>query len=570
MSNILPDSEVSVSTDDRMIVLMRLVLAISALLIIYIDPAEPDRFVFATYLALILYTFYSGVFYFLFIAGYPFVRRVISVSHWLDVAWFVLFIALSSGTGSIFFFFFIFAILTASFSYGFESGLKVTLVSSVSFTIIGYLTSPGGQEFELNRFLLRPIYLTVLGYMMAYRGGHEIKIKRRLALLKEISIVANPRFGVDRTIGIVIDLIRKFYRADECLLIMTDIDTDEFIYYQTGHNGRPERQISAFPLNPMLQKCLTAFPEHRAVIYHRRNLWSVKPEHIHEVDLIEEQIPSAAENKFRAVAERLDAKSYLTVPVYRRREYVGRLFIISHQACVFEPADIHFMLQAIDQFMPAVENIRLVDYLASNAANDERKKIARDIHDSIIQPYIGLQLGVDSIIQFLELNKADESGDPAKVEKINDRMQRLRGLTEKGITDLRDYIHGLSRPRGHEGNLLPAVRRFAEKFTKATGIEVEIQTSEEIRITDRLAAEFFQIIVEGLSNIRRHTHSPKASIEFISVKDKIVLAIGNNTNDNGVVAFTPRSISERAKLLGGEIKVELSKNKTIVRIEVPL
>jgi hypothetical protein len=128
-------------------------------------------------------------------------RLPLSISHWIDVGCFLVLVALSSGTNSIFFFFFFFAILVASFRWGFKAGLRVTVISALSFMLIGYATAPAESTFELNRFLLRPIYLLVLGYMIAYWGGNEIKLKRRLNLLKEINLLANPRFGVSETIG---------------------------------------------------------------------------------------------------------------------------------------------------------------------------------------------------------------------------------------------------------------------------------------------------------------------------------------------------------------------------------
>src|SRR5215468_1596691 len=120
-----PQSAGLESVDDRMISLMRLILALSALLITYIDPSEPDRLVAVTYGALVIYSIYSGILYYLSLRG---VRRPpLSISHWIDVACFLVLIALSSGTNSIFFFFFFFAILVASFRWGFKAGLHVTI-----------------------------------------------------------------------------------------------------------------------------------------------------------------------------------------------------------------------------------------------------------------------------------------------------------------------------------------------------------------------------------------------------------------------------------------------------------
>src|SRR5215212_5587562 len=115
-----PDSLESV--DDRMISLMRLILALSALLIIYIDPSEPDRYVAITYGALVAYSLYSALLYYLSVRRARLLPN--RIAHWADVGCFLVLVALSSGTSSIFFFFFFFAVLVASFRRGFSAGFR--------------------------------------------------------------------------------------------------------------------------------------------------------------------------------------------------------------------------------------------------------------------------------------------------------------------------------------------------------------------------------------------------------------------------------------------------------------
>ena len=62
----------------------------------------------------------------------------------------------------------------------------MTLVTASLFTTVGMLSATD-IKFELDRFLLRPTSLLILGYMIAYWGGFEVKLKRRLGLLKDIS-----------------------------------------------------------------------------------------------------------------------------------------------------------------------------------------------------------------------------------------------------------------------------------------------------------------------------------------------------------------------------------------------
>jgi len=131
----------------------------------------------------------------------------------------VVLISLSSGTNSLFFFFFFFVILVASFQSGYTAGVRVTVVSAILFVTVGYVTTP--TPIEPNRFLLRAVYLASIGYLMANWGGSEMVHKLRLALLKDVSRLSNPRFGVDQTIDSIMRKLREFYGADTCLLINT-------------------------------------------------------------------------------------------------------------------------------------------------------------------------------------------------------------------------------------------------------------------------------------------------------------------------------------------------------------
>src|SRR5437899_551692 len=91
---------------DCMIAAMRLVLAASGLLVLSIDPTEPDRRVALAYATLILYVVYSAILCASAWRHVPFVPT--TITHWADVGWYAVLISLSSGTNSVFFFFFCF------------------------------------------------------------------------------------------------------------------------------------------------------------------------------------------------------------------------------------------------------------------------------------------------------------------------------------------------------------------------------------------------------------------------------------------------------------------------------
>ena len=479
-----------------------------------------------------------------------------SVLHWIDVAWYVVLIGLSSGTNSIFFFFFFFAILASSFRLGFRVGLQVTLVSTALFTLGGFLTLPADMAFELNRFLLRPISLLVLGYMMAYWGGSEVESKRRLAFLKDISMLSNPRFGMDRMLDTLLERLRVFYDADTCLLVMYAPATARY------HLRRADRQAlhaaeKQLAIPEEMSRLFLALPAAQTLIYPPWFdlwgwwRWTIRPAPVaDETTVWAEQLCGV-----------LDARSFITVPFGMSGESVGRLYVVSMRRSVYKTSEVSFLLQILDHTTPVLENIRLVDQLASEATEVERQRIARDLHDSVIQPYIGLQMGLAAVEQKLLLGHAD----------VKEEITQLVHFTESAVADLRHYVRGLREGSEQEGGFLQAVQRFAEKFTAASGIVVHVEAEGDLLINDRLATELFHMIAEGVSNIRRHTSSPWARVDLRCQHDHVLLRIENAADEEPALPFTPRSLTERAAALGGQVCVERTEiSSTSVSIDIPL
>ena len=125
---------------------------------------------------------------------------------------------------------------------------------------------------------------------------------------------------------------------------------------------------------------------------------------------------------------------------------------------------------------------------------------------------------------------------------------------------------------GRESNLLPIIERFASKFSEATGIAVEIEVPADVHLNDGLVAETFQMVTEGLSNIRRHTEATHATIGVECDHHVLVLRIENDgTPGVEVPQFTPRSLTERAGSLNGHLSVDQRVDGgTVIRIEIPL
>lgn len=546
---------------------MRVVLATSALLVLLIESMETRVWATPVHLTLSLYSLYGLLVYHLSVRRNPIAAR--RFIPWLDLLWYLPLVILTNSTTGIFYYFFFFSIIVASFSRGLTEGLRLTLASATICTIVGVLTVPHDKAIALNRLLLAPIGLLIFGYIIARWGGYHTELKNRLQLLKDVTIFSNPRFGIDRTIKAILESVRDFYDAEACVLLVPGKpgDSESYQMYRVARGIHPSR--SAPPeIGPEAAAQFLSPSLDQAVIY-RKNHSS----HARLFDVKNRLFSEAPASTGDKLAGMLDAQRYLSVPVYYRHQAVGRLYIIDGPAKI-DGADMDFMLQLMDHVTPVMENIRLIDNLASDAAETERRRIAHDIHDSVIQPYLGLQFGLSALDQKLE------AGDL----KIRDNVQELLELTKHELAELRRFVWGLKAGEERMDVLLPAIERYAERFSLVTGIAVDVEAHGKVKVNDRLAAELFQIVAEGLSNVRRHAFCRDARVEISCKETSLLLQIKNSRprmgpnaetergdGQDGNRAFRPHSIAERAAALGGETQVFVDdKEYTVVSVGIPL
>ena len=545
------------SVDSRMIGVMRCILALSALLIIAIDPSEPGRLVNLTYGSIIAYFVWSGAL--VFRAN----RRSLSLPprhhHWVDV-WFSAFLAaLTHGTGSVFFFVFLFAILVASFSRGFAEGLRVTVASVVLFGIAVLAFPQDELAFDLDRMVVRPFYLLTLGYMIAYWGGHEVSHRQRLRLLQEINNQWNPRFGHDHAVGTNLERALEFFSAAACVLVLKRPTSPPI--YLTYHTSGRKRGQAMLPsaITQETAAILLSFPQNFSARYDEKmpawRRW------FSGSGLLSRD--SAMAEQCQVLANLLDTTSFMTVPYSQRDGTEGRVFMTMGRRS-FEQVDVDFFGQLMTTISNVVEGMQLMDELVSRAAEHERYRISLDIHDTTIQPYIGLKLGLDAV--------AREAGPD---NPLSPRLGELLGMTENTIRDLRRYMTTLQEDTSLAGDsLVLAVRDQASHYHRFYGIEVDVRCDTDLTVSSQVAGAALQIISEGLSNILRHSKAKQAYVGMRSEGNRLMLEIANESPDppeGEEPGFTPRSIAARTRSMGGSCVVERDAlGYTMVRIAIPL
>jgi signal transduction histidine kinase len=387
-------------------------------------------------------------------------------------------------------------------------------------------------------------------------GERHIQAARKEAFLGVLNQVSNPRFGIDRTMTAALERTRAFFMAERCFVVLQEHDTGEYAIREVREGDpplMPEESIDAEFARPML-----AEPRSHTLLYVRplgwRGLGGVALIHGGAGRWIAQD-----EGRLRELAGLLEAASFISAPLVLARGR-GRIYVSTSMRYLGR-ADALFLERIAAQELAAIDRIGLLDRIASDAAALERKKIALDLHDTAIQSYIGLQLGLAALCR-----QASPSNPLAG------ELDKLAAMASDVIVGLRDYT---SQARGgaeaDEPICLAALRRHAAQANAAYGIDVHIEIEGAIEFGDRLTAEVLQIVREGISNVCRHTSAKRAGVALRCGGDLLRIEISNEHGARQPPPFRPRSISERAAALGGSAFVREGRfNDTIVCVEIPL
>lgn len=206
------------------------------------------------------------------------------------------------------------------------------------------------------------------------------------------------------------------------------------------------------------------------------------------------------------------------------------------------------------------------------AQEDERKRLARELHDDTSQQILLLTHGVDN------LSSKAEGYLP---QELRDEMGKLYELSEQTYHGVRHYAQAL-RPRILDDlGLVSALRWLAEEIGRFSGVDIEVNSGDLPQLSPETQLVLFRIAQEALNNVHRHSEASKASITLECLESEITVRIV----DNGKGFEPPRQLSdfarrgrlgltgmaERARLIGGEVEVSSEEGKgTTIVVRAPI
>ena len=205
--------------------------------------------------------------------------------------------------------------------------------------------------------------------------------------------------------------------------------------------------------------------------------------------------------------------------------------------------------------------------------DEERRRIARDLHDTTGQKIAVLSMTLDRLAKLVDTRKVD----------VKDALAESRDVVGKIGEEIRTLSYLLHPPLLDECGLASAVLWYAEGFKKRSGIHLSVSIDEDlVRLTTDAETALFRVLQESLTNVHRYSGSPSAEIRIFQSASTVHLEIVDH--GKGVKAGTERpafagaptlgvgipGMRERIRQLGGQLEVEISNEGTRVHASLPV
>jgi signal transduction histidine kinase len=234
-----------------------------------------------------------------------------------------------------------------------------------------------------------------------------------------------------------------------------------------------------------------------------------------------------------------------------------RIFIVDP-----EPANARVMIETLQtlapRLVPAVYNAYLVGRLRARAGAIERGRVARELHDGVIQSLIGIEMRLDALRQDV-IERGDRSaGELAALQQL------LRGQ----VVSLRELMQRLSRFDVRSHQVVELLANVVDGFHRETGIAAQFTSEvDEVELSPRACHELVRMVQEALTNVRRHSGAEHALVHLASENGHFHLTVDDDSRGMPFAGRRdhqelepdgrgPRLIKERVRSIGGALSIE--------------
>ncbi len=203
--------------------------------------------------------------------------------------------------------------------------------------------------------------------------------------------------------------------------------------------------------------------------------------------------------------------------------------------------------------------------------DEERRRVARDLHDTVGQTLAALKMSLSNLENAV-----------ARYPQTADFFTELNGLADQALQEIRTTSYLLHPPLLDEAGFAAAASWYVDGFNKRSPIQVTLQLPEGIRLPGSVEIVLFRILQESLTNITKHAVSATVDVILQIVQNVISLSVRDYgkgipaerlTKMNGSgsdVGVGIAGMRERLRELGGKLEIESDSTGTLLKASIPL
>jgi two-component system NarL family sensor kinase len=280
------------------------------------------------------------------------------------------------------------------------------------------------------------------------------------------------------------------------------------------------------------------------------------------IDIIEcSRLAPAVERKLTAQTAGL--RYHASVPLYFRGKQLGIMNLTGPRFRRLSGGELRILGAVALQAGATIERARLAEDFARLARVEERARLAREIHDTLVQQLTAVALQLEGALKHLD-------GASTSVKRA---VKRALEITRDGIKEARRSIVALRETPLRDKPLEQALASIARTFTSGTGIPVRLAI-ERVELAPAVESEVVRIVREAFTNVGKHARatavtlglSKKGSFVQVSVRDNGVgMKAERQTSGHGIVGM-----QERARIAGGMLHIISRRGRgTTVTLRIP-
>jgi len=262
-------------------------------------------------------------------------------------------------------------------------------------------------------------------------------------------------------------------------------------------------------------------------------------------------------------------RSLLAVPIACRSPFVGNLYLSDKLSGLpFDEVDEASLVRFATQAANAIDAVHVHERLRAVAIEEERLRLAREMHDGVAQILASVNARAQAIREHVR------AGRPEEAEKLLDRLARDARDVH---AEVREGILALRVTASSDG-ISETLRAFLEDWQDQTGIRVDGELGEAIRLLPEREVQVLRIAQEALANVRKHAGAQVVRVRWSSTSDAAQLEIADDGSgfdparpaQDGRPHFGLLTMRERAHSIDGNIRIDTAIGRgTEIRLSVP-